>query len=303
MKMNREEVVWLLGDGRSGTTWVADLIRHSRPYREMFEPFHPQLVDAMHGIDPHHYVRRGDPHPQLEALASAVFRGAFAHPRVVGDAPAAPAGVLVKDIFANLLCHWAVGRFPQVTPVLLMRNPFAVALSKLRKRHWFWATEPRDLLRQADLVEDFLGPFEALIHQVAERAHPLLNLILIWAVIHHVPLRQFGPGELQVCFYEDFVAEPAQALGGLFRAVAARAGPLGPLQPLSAEIIERPSRVTDADSSLRPGSSPIDDWQHQLDARLIDDALAILEAFDLHRIYGESPLPDRAAIARDAPPA
>src|SRR5688572_637852 len=43
---NYRERLWLIGDGRSGTTWAANLLNHRGRYRQLFEPFHPQMVSA-----------------------------------------------------------------------------------------------------------------------------------------------------------------------------------------------------------------------------------------------------------------
>ena len=44
MNKNYKEVIWLIGDVRSGTTWVSNLINHENKYRTMFEPFHPNYI-------------------------------------------------------------------------------------------------------------------------------------------------------------------------------------------------------------------------------------------------------------------
>jgi hypothetical protein len=42
----RYPIVWVIGDGRSGTTWLMELINWRKTYREMFEPFHPRFVNG-----------------------------------------------------------------------------------------------------------------------------------------------------------------------------------------------------------------------------------------------------------------
>ncbi len=65
---NYKDVLWLIGDGRSGTTWVSSLINFDSHYREMFEPFHPAMVGEMDFLLPHQYVRPGDKHQKLEQI-------------------------------------------------------------------------------------------------------------------------------------------------------------------------------------------------------------------------------------------
>ena len=68
---------WAMGDGRSGTTWVADIINHDKRYREMFEPFHPNRVTDMDFILTHQYMRKDENNGKLELLAKDIFVGKF----------------------------------------------------------------------------------------------------------------------------------------------------------------------------------------------------------------------------------
>ena len=94
------DAIWLVGDGRSGTTWVSSLINHDGTRREMFEPFHPYLIPQVAPFQPHQYLRGGADYPAIYAVAQRIFSGRFCHPRTdqrqrIGRHQ----GLLVKDIF------------------------------------------------------------------------------------------------------------------------------------------------------------------------------------------------------------
>lgn len=294
---NYREVIWLIGNGRSGTTWAADLVNHNKGYREMFEPFHPHLVDGMGFLKLHQYVRPDDSNPELEAIAADVFSGRFRHPSVdQGNRSLIYRGLLIKDIFANLFARWVSLRFPQVKIVLLMRNPFAVALSTYRKRDWIWATDPLDLLNQTALHEDYLRPFEDLIRKTSRDGDYVLRQILIWAIINYVPLRQFRPGEIHICFYEDLINHPNQEVTNILR-FAKLGTPVGPVD-IAREILDRPSRVSDQGSSSFAQATLNCAWKNELSARQIDTGLEILRSFGFDGLYDQNSLPDRQVIAR-----
>src|ERR1700741_2753473 len=266
---NYRERLWLIGDGRSGTTWVANLLNHRGGYRQLFEPFHPRMVSASSFLRPHQYLRADDTDERLHALASEVFSGSFVHPHVdTANRALAYRGLLIQDIFANLFACWASLRFPDVTILHLIRNPFAVALSKRRRQDWYWMTDPLDLLAQPELRADFLGPFEDLIHETSRRGNFLLNQILIWAVINHVPLRQFRPERLHVSFYESVHASPNEEIGAMLR-FARPAQPAARLD-MDARIVMRPSWVGGKDSAIRQGRSPVTAWKEELHRSEID---------------------------------
>ncbi len=292
---NYEEVIWLIGDGRSGTTWVADLLNHDRRYREMFEPFHPQHVDEMSFLTPHLYVRPNEPHVQLEKIAADVFSGTFTHP-VVDSANQSRlySGLLIKDIFANLFAHWASARFPDLKIILLIRNPFSVALSKHKKKDWYWVTDPMLLLTQKRLYEDYLHPFERLIRETSNSGDYILRQILIWSIINYVPLRQFMPGQLHIMFYEEMYADPENQVSAALRFI--KNTNVNCHVTLDEEIVRKPSRVVSKDSSLFSGTSPVTSWKNELTTRQIDAGLNILDAFGLAGLYDEGAMPDRGTL-------
>ncbi len=294
---NYDEIIWLLGDGRSGTTWVSDIINHDKRYREMFEPFHPELIEDMQFIAPHQYVQQGAPNEKLRALAGKIFNGRFTHPRVDSENSSLRyEGLLIKDIFANLLCYWALSQFPKVKPVLLIRNPFSVVLSKSKKKDWFWATEPLDLLNQPALFADYLHPFEEEIKRISNQKNYILNQVLIWAIINYVPLRQFKPGNIHICFYEDIYSEPSKEVLKLFEFVRDKREELS--SDIPENVIERPSRVVGTESNLISGTSPVSSWMNELVPKLIDDGLKILQNFGLENLYDDKSMPNRDVLKK-----
>jgi hypothetical protein len=292
---NYRDRLWLIGDGRSGTTWAANLLNHRGRYRQLFEPFHPQMVSAASFLRPQLYVRPDKAEERLQAFATEVFSGRFAHPHVdSANRALVYRGLLVKDIFAHLFAYWASLRFPEVRTLLLIRNPFAVALSKRRRQDWFWLTEPMDLLAQPDLHEDFLGPFEDIICETSRKRNFFLNQILIWAVINYIPLRQFQPERLHVAFYEDVYANPNQAIGAMLRfALPARAEPD---LDMDSSIVNRLSWVSGANSTIRQGRSPVTSWKDELDRSEIDSGRQILQRFGMAGLYGDDGRPDSSVL-------
>ena len=292
---NYEEVIWLIGDGRSGTTWISDLLNHDRTYREMFEPFHPQHVDEMSFLAPHQYIRPDEPHDQLESIAADIFSGTFTHP-VVDSANHSHlySGLLIKDIFANLFARWAARRFPNLKIILLIRNPFSVALSKSKKKDWYWLTDPMLLLAQEHLYEDYLHPFEDLIRKTSENDDYILRQLLIWSIINYIPLKQFSPGEIHITFYEEVYADPENQVSSAFRFVKNTRENC--YVKLDEEIVKRPSRVVSKESSLFQGKSPVTSWKDELSLRQIDAGLNILNEFGLAELYDEGSMPNRDVL-------
>ena len=212
-----KETVWVIGDGRSGTTWVSDIINYDKRFREMFEPFHPDWVNEMSFLEYHQYMRPTIDNEELCEIAHKLFVGNFYHPRIDRTSKKLfYSGLLLKDISTNLFAYHLKRRFTSLKIVFLIRNPFAVAFSKCKKKKWNWMNEPEKFLEQALLYEDYLQPFSSLILEISKSDDYIVKQILIWSIINYVPLKQFSKDELCVVFYENLVLNPNDEISRIF---------------------------------------------------------------------------------------
>ena len=287
---NYKQVVWLIGDGRSGTTWLSHLLKYPLRYREMFEPFHPMEIDRAKFLAPMQYLRAGQPFPPLESFLDDIVSGKFSEHRVNRfNRSFVYKGILVKDIYANMFCYWGCQRYPSIKPILLIRNPFAVALSKLKKKDWLWVKNPMDLWNQPDLRQDFLLNREDLIRKVSEGGDFIQKQLLIWAIINTVPLHQFEQSSLKVVFYENVFLDPIKEITSALRYI--KDDPGLPAVRLPSALIKRPTRVAGKYSTLLNDRSPIRSWKNELSTNQIEQGFKILEHFGLDGIYSEDGLP------------
>ncbi len=268
--------VFLAGSGRSGTTWVAGIINHRQRYRLVFEPFHPGRVDLCEHFRRKQYLRPDDRREEYLGPAREILAGRIRDPwtdrfntRLVARRR------LIKDIRANLLLGWMRANFPEVPVVLLLRHPCAVAASRLALG---WRDNLWETMDQEDLVEDFLLPMEAGIrasHDAFERH------VFSWCIENYVPLRQFGPGEIHLAFYENFLAHPEVEIRSLFAFLR---------EDFDGRVyraLRRPSPLS------REGESPsMEAWRRHLTDAQLERSAEILGLFGLDRVYGEEAMPD-----------
>jgi hypothetical protein len=281
---NYKEVVWLIGDARSGTTWVSSLINYKKDFREMFEPFHHLHVKGMDCVAPYRYIRPYVPKDSIQKIAHGVFTGSLTNPRVDGgNRQILYKALLIKDIYANLFAYWAVQHFPKIKIVLLIRNPFAVAVSKYRKRNWQWPDNPLDLLNQFDLFQDHLHPFENLIRTTSNSNDYIQIQILIWCILNYIPLLQFRPDQVHIAFYENIYADPEYEILKIINYIY----PDNEKRQISIpeKVIKLPSRVTHKDSHIFSITSGIDFWKNELDKHQIHSGYNILAHFGFDNLY------------------
>lgn len=294
---NYREVIWLLGDARSGTTWVADMINFDKSLREMFEPFHPLEVSEMAFLKHNQYYRKGELDESMLSITQDIVSGKFTHNRVDGaNQEISYRGILIKDIYANLLSYSVCSHFSNIKPILLIRNPFSVALSKSNKKGGLWPNDPKEFLQQSRLVDDYLYPFEDIINKTSAADNYILNQILIWAVLNYVPIKQFNERDIHVCFYESIYLKPNEEIMGIRDYLSNGSLHAMDKANLSDGVISKPSRFTHENSPILMGHSPISNWKNELPRTVIDRGYEILDAFHLADLYDNESMPNQGVI-------
>ena len=274
--------VLLAGTGRSGTTWVGDIINYKNEYRVLFEPFHCERVPLIADFHYRQYLRPDNKDPKYFHAIEAILTGRVRNWWVdISNKRLISHQRLIKDIRVHFLLKWISQNFPGLPIILLLRHPCAVAASKLKMN---WDARVDELLNQKDLVKDFLAPYEALIkstHDIFEK------YILFWCLENYVPLKQFREGEIHLCFYENFCIEPKLEIKKMFNFLG---------KDFDAQFehkIYRPSSESRKESAVVQGNDLVDSWRKELTDDQVNKAVEILKVFGLDRIYNHASLPNR----------
>lgn len=211
-----ERVGWLVGSGRSGTTWLASLLNADGTMREMFEPVHRLHAPLMKGGVDHPYFRPDEVPEDWRAWQAKVFRGRYITKRTdrdnVGRNPANARKLLVKDVFACGLIAANLKARPELAPALIMRHPLAVALSKQAHSDWLWTWSPEAFVHQRKWLEDHLTGQAEVLMRVAREGSVLEKLVGVWAVLQRTALRSAPSESLPILHYESAVVDPWAAV-------------------------------------------------------------------------------------------
>jgi len=280
-----EDCVFVAGSGRSGTTWVMELINVHRDHRVIFEPFAAHRVRFLPGFHRQQYVRPDDHDSVVAAMFDRVIEGRFRswwtdqHNRAF-----LPRRRLIKAIRANLCLGYVCRRYPRMPIVLLIRHPCAAAVSMARLGYGRYPTSV--FLDQPALVEDHLAARVDLIRTTDDAFD---KLVLRWCIQHQVLFSQLGAEDVHLMFYEELCDDPHGSFESLFSYLGR------PYDLAAREAVTRPSRLAGDHSAILRGSPSVDAWRKSVSAEQLDRAVAILDAFGLGDIYGTAPRPNRSA--------
>ena len=278
--------VLLVGSGRSGTSWVPDVLNYDHRYRYLYEPFHAKHVPMARHWLPRQYLRPGDDDPRFVQLATRIFSGqirnayADAYNRCV-----VAHRRLVKDTRLQLALGWVRHHFPAMPTIYLMRHPCAVVNSRMQLDRD--SDLDRQLLSQPQLMADHLEPFRAAMESAADAFE---RHVFIWCAENYVPMRQLRDGDAHVIFYEDVCTDPQAQLRALWSYLGT------PFDERALALVGKPSVQArkyhaGGTSAIVTGANLVDAWRKYVPPERVRRAIEILRLFGLDAIYGEDAMP------------
>ncbi len=275
--------VFIAGTGRSGTTWVGDLVNHQNQFRTIFEPFHPTYVPECGVFAPRPYMPAGRRDEACEAVARAIVTGKLRN-RWADGQNLRPYSTRreVKEIRANLMLKWLRDLFPSMPLVLCLRHPCAVVGSRSKLG---WHNHLDEILGQPEIVRDHFGSID--LSRYGGEDAGLAGHAAMWAIETLVPLRQLSPGEVHIVFYENLCVDPRTEVARLFEYLQLPYSEKAMLAELG-----RPSWVTSKTSAVALNQDPLTAWQRKLEAEEVSEILAVVDEFGLGGVYGADAVPD-----------
>ncbi|MCZ4239494.1 sulfotransferase domain-containing protein [Alteromonas macleodii] len=290
-KMGRyKNVLWLIGDGRSGTTWIASVINADRKARELFEPYHPLVLENS-DLPPYLYSSTDTNNNAVLNAYNDIFSGHLAHRRIDFDnRKLFYKGLIVKDIFINLSASILYKNFPFVKPVLLIRNPFAVVYSKLQKKHWFWPSDLDVYLKNSSLLNRLNVDIISLIEHAKQRNNFVEIQFIHWALGNCILLEDFSANNLHLIFYENIKKSPDKELaklraylGNSFDFVA---------KSTNKAVYNKASRVVGKNKDRTDHKNTYDYWEQLYSNEEFELGVNVLKVFGWFEAYLPNGEPD-----------
>jgi hypothetical protein len=211
--------ILLAGSGRSGTTWITDLLCAFPGIQQIFEPLLPLWNSTVREItgwgntDPHLrsiYLRQSGDYAAWDRLWQQILTGRYRNYWTDYERNCYfPDRFLIKEIRANLMLAYLYKQFcPHI--IYIVRHPCAVVQSRLAVK---WHADVQDILVQDALVADYLSPWVAKI----EKERDLLGAHAVWwAVENLVALKELKHIPHHFVEYEAMLLQPDTEARRLF---------------------------------------------------------------------------------------
>lgn len=257
--------VAIIGNGRSGTSWIGETIGSAPGVVYYREPCHPQVRYRRDDTVWSRYVAPGGRDADFEACLDRAFRGGY-----VGDPDLDPAlrelrrsgdyRVVVKEVAAFLSAEWLCNRYDPLV-VFAVRHPCPSVMSV----HKLGLVEPEkrrfaELLANPELRDGVLADF---IPHLEGLEDPLEVSAGIWALKNHVALdvaRRRGDW-IQVA-YEDACLEPLETFRDLFTRLG-----LEWTADMEQRVIQSTSTAQDGPhATSKVSSRQVDAWRGKMTA-------------------------------------
>ncbi len=294
MNKKKSIPIVLVGSGRSGTTWLLDVLTIDINYRPIFEPLHwlqIKKASEFHNL----YLTKNDKFPALERFLNDIFyyrvddgwlrwmhfgilkeeqllrkilQYSYNFPKYKFWAK----NRVVKFIKANLMIEWLEECFnPKI--VYLIRHPCAVIASQ---RKMGWDSRLTRFLSQDGLVNEYLEPHIDLISSAKTE---LERLTILWCIENFILLKQIKKKDVTAfaCIYENIVCEPENQLNNIMTYLAYP-------QAVARKTINKMKK------KMSPYKGSLEKWQSNLSNMEIDYILDASNQFGID-IYGRDSFP------------
>ncbi|MFA6019834.1 MAG: sulfotransferase [Rhodospirillales bacterium] len=215
----------LLGFGRSGTTWISDIVSKALGGLILFEPLHPSVTGdserlSYRPVDPASeqglrkylddvlgkrlrkmWLMRNHVPVRLEEIDPDFLGVLWNECAILG----------FKEIRCNFMLPWLVKTYGRRV-IFIVRDPRSVAASILKRRNFWEFGWPGTYLHfLAGTVDNpaFAGTEVAALSDYAHHLQSDVERIAaMWAVTHAIALPQLAALEIPAYRYEDFYIDP-----------------------------------------------------------------------------------------------
>jgi hypothetical protein len=225
----------ILGFGRSGTTWVSDIVSKIYGGLILFEPFHPSVTDRSKQFS---YLTITD--DENSAILKEYFENLLNKkhrknwllrnhiPTRIEDADPEFINLIwkecsivgFKEIRSNFIIPWLKDNL-NAKIIFIIRNPLAV-VSSIKNRLNFWEfgwQETFQIFLEKTIYNDYYKKHKisSCIDILKRFKSDIEKVGFMWAITHAIVLPELKKQNIPIFYYEDFYKNPFSTVRTLFR--------------------------------------------------------------------------------------
>lgn len=278
-KLGIEDTILLASMGRSGSTFLSNIINYDNSFRVLFEPFRFDIVEEAKDFVYPFYLRPNDNEPNYFSSAQKILLGQINSEWVDRENRTIfPKARLIKDIRVNFFLKWIYNNFPEMKVILLLRHPCAVVNSWLSAGFGDGRIGRERLLSNHHFVTDM---DDYLVEEYLKAESAFERLIFFWCFSYKVPFQQFSYGDIYLVFYENLILHPRDEIKLLFNFLKYRHSEEKVLNSLS-----KPSSTTTKNESFFYSNVlRVDQWKSNCSSEQLTRAYEIMNLFGMEALY------------------
>lgn len=284
-KIGLDKTFLISSMGRSGSTFLTDVINFNNQARVMFEPFKSDSVKAASSFVYPCFIDGDDKLENEFKNAEQILTGKVNSTWINKEnSSLRPKFRLIKDIRTNLMLSWLKNNFKEIKVIVLVRHPCAVVKSWL-KAGFGDGIKARDLLLQN---QKFVNSFpKVLISEYKNADSPFERMIFFWCFYYQITFSNFDTNDAHFVFYENLINDKHNEVKNLFDFLELEYNPEQMFRNYS-----QPSSTANYSGGFT-GSFNVDGWKNSCTQKEIQRAMEILKIFNLDKLYDfETALPN-----------
>ncbi|MBF0353766.1 MAG: sulfotransferase domain-containing protein [Alphaproteobacteria bacterium] len=294
-----KQPIIILGFGRSGTTWISDIVSKALGGLVLFEPLHPSVTDSSERLSYRPVTE--DAACELKPYFDEVLTKRQRKMWLMRNHVPVPlkdidpvfldtlwdecAVIGFKEIRCNLMLPWLVENYGRKI-VFVIRDPRAVTASILRRKNFWEFGWPGTFnaflaatLDNSDVAR--LLPKEG-INRARLAANDIERIGAMWAITHAIILPQLKQLGISFFLYEDFYEQPFRTARRMFEQLGYGEVPLHPAHLLTPSMTTAKTvhGLYDFDRKIEKHDLSFF-WSDTLGASDLAQLQSVLSAFDL----------------------
>jgi len=275
MHLVQEEHILVFTDPRSGSTWLAEILCEITGKPMLWEPLHLEKGKKFSslGFTWRQHIPEEASWPEAKKLFAELFEGKLLNQWIsihtnADDLKKANSAV-IKFVRANAMLPWLMRNFNfKYKPIYLIRNPFAVVSSQIKKG-WNYNID-----KLYDDKLKFNAYYEQHLDYLSSLESKEEGLIAFWCLSNKPSLDYKNRKQDVITVqYEDLILQPQETLSEILREWKLE-------YDLTNFNFKKPSSTV-SDTSPLSGKDQIDLWKSSFNSKEIEKMQAVLNHFGI----------------------